>query len=104
VDLPEAVLSKINISEPSAQSSSASPGGCVDAGLYARFTANFTRVTPNSFWRSFANLLPQQTSQAKTHLDDAEVRAFDAALEAGGKAGTAFLSIPFHCVVGTKAG
>ena len=76
--------------------------GCVDATLYQRFAKHFTDLRPHPFWASFPEAQPIVLSNMLATLTPEERASFDRAYAAGRDAGTAFVSNPFHCVVGTK--
>lgn len=100
LDLSDLMRAKVNVPNRDA---GVAPGGCVDSSLYGRLAAKFSDITPNPYWFTMSEPLPQFISPVRAQLDEAEVREFDEALVAGESAGTFFASNPFHCVVGTKA-
>jgi hypothetical protein len=80
-----------------------SPGGCGDRSLYERVQSRFGRIDPYPDWFTTHPPIANMVQFTKAALPP-ECRApFEDALRAGNEAGTAFLSIPMHCVVATKA-
>ncbi len=98
IDVSESLRRKLNA--PAVQE--VGPAGCVDASLYTGFSRVFAEIQPHPFWSSVSPTSIVVTSTT-TSLEGAEKQEFETAVTRARSAGTLFLSMPYHCVVGTKA-
>ena len=76
--------------------------GCADRSLYERFGRHFSNLRPYTYWWTAAPPMLTAVTAALASLGKDEKEVLTDALEVGTQKGTAFLSRPLHCVVGTK--
>lgn len=90
VEVEDGVAASIN----AALEQPASAGGCSDASLYAPVAARFDDIVPNPLWASNRVPSPFAIARSTASLEPQEAAAFQQALAAAQKRGTAFALTP----------
>ena len=97
LDLPEAVRDIISAPRPEP-----SDHACSTRSIYTRMSARFTDVNPWVHWLTSFPIRDQMVNMSLPLLAPEDRPVFLDAVAQGKRAGTAFASMPTHCVVATK--